>query len=37
MKWSIFGAGNISNTFCENLICLEDAEVFLFHQKMNKN
>ena len=33
MKWSIFGAGNISNTFCENLICLEDAEVFSISSK----
>ena len=33
MKWAIFGAGNISNTFCENLICLEDSEVFSISSK----
>ena len=33
MKWAIFGAGNISNTFCENLIQLEKAEIFSISSK----
>ena len=33
MKWAIFGAGNISNQFCENLLELKDAKIYSIASK----
>jgi len=37
MKWSILGAGNISNIFCENLFKLDKSQIFSISSKNEKN